>query len=334
MNKRVLLSMSRSRYVKRIFPLVALVVLALVPVFFKHFFPSSYAQVVHISILMFTNIMLGVSLWIMLKTDEFSLGQAAFIALGGYTTGILVVSYHWSPWPTFILGGVVSAFTAFLLGIILVHLASAYFLLVTWGFAEILTVIFLEFKVPFRGAAGIADIPNPEGLDVLGDTGYGYYLLCLIFMFLAVTVIWRISNSKVGMIYKAIGEQQILASSCGIYARKYKLQVFALGCFFTGIVGAILSCYYTFIEPHTYSFWVSLDILMFNMVGGMSSIVGPIIGAVILSLTSQALFAAGAYKSIVYGFIIIFLMLFLPGGIISVPGKLQKRLKILSSGRR
>jgi branched-chain amino acid transport system permease protein len=204
------------------------------------------------------------------------------------------------------------------LGLITVHLRRIFFLLVTWAFAEMLHPILTSFENPFGGAAGIVNIPPPSGISLFGEPGTGYYFITLLYAVVVTLIIWSVSLSKVGLIYKSIGQNDILTTFCGIHVRRYKLQVFALGCFLTGVGGGILASYLTAVSPETFTFFASLDIIMINLIGGMGFIMGPIIGAVILTGMNEILFAVGYYKMTVYGLMIILVIRFLPGGLISI----------------
>jgi branched-chain amino acid transport system permease protein len=131
-------------------------------------------------------------------------------------------------------------------------------------------------------------------------------------------LILRLSRSKIGLIYKSIGQNDTLTNFCGVHVRKYKLQAFVLGCFLTGIGGGIMASYFTAVSPETFTFFMSLDIIMFNLVGGMGYLAGPVIGAVVLTGVNEFLFAIGYYKMIVYGLIIILVIRLLPGGLVSI----------------
>jgi len=273
----------------------------------------------HIMTKIYLNVAFALSLWIILRAGMLSLGQAAFIAIGAYTTGILSVKYGLIPniWVSYFIGAVLASVVAFLLGLITVHLRRIFFLLVTWAFAESLHPILTSFENPFGGAVGIVDIPAPQGLAAWG--GSGFYYLALAYVALVFLVIWSLSRSKIGLIYKSIGYGELLTNFCGIYARRYKLQAFALGCFLTGIGGGILTSYLTTVSPESFTFFTSLEIIMFNLIGGMGVIAGPIVGAIALTGINELLFAVGTFKTIIYGLMIILAIRFLPGGLVSLP---------------
>ncbi len=300
-------------------------ILVFLPFMMKAIVPSAWELIAHILIKIYLNIAFGLCLWIMLQNGMLSLGQGAFIAIGAYVTGIVVAKYQFTDnlWVGYILGGGIASLTGFLLGLITVHLRRIYFLLVTWAFGEMLHPVFTSFYTPFGGASGITNIPAPQGIKIFGEPWTGYYFLALCFAFLVWLLIWSLSRSSIGLIYRSIGQNDTLAYFCGVPARRYKLQAFTIGCFLTGIGGGIVASYLTAVSPESFTFFMSLDIIMFNLIGGMGSWVGPIIGAVILTSLNEILFAIGYYKMIVYGLIIILVIRLLPGGLVSIFAMLQ-----------
>lgn len=318
---------NNSRYV--IITLALFAVLALIPPVIKLVAPTMWELAAHILFKIFLNVAFGLCLWIMLQAGELSLGQSGFIAIGAYTTGILVAKYGIidTVWLAYLLGAVSSAIIAALLGFLIVHLRRIFFLLVTWSFAEMLHPVLVSFDHPFGGAMGIINIPAPEGVGLFPESWTGYYYIALIYAFLVLWIIWRIAGSKIGLINRSVGENDTLAMFCGLYVRKYKIMVFALGCFLTGIGGGFMASYLSAISPESFTFFTSLDIIMFNLIGGMNAMAGPIVGAIILSGLNEYLFTAGYWRMVVYGLIIIVFITMLPGGIISLPRVIREKLR-------
>ena len=302
------------------------ILLVVFPFLVKALAPTMWELVAHIMVKIFLNIAFGLCLWIMLQAGMLSLGQGAFIAISAYVTGIFTAQYHLvnNVWAGYFIGALTATIFAFLLGLITVHLRRIFFLLVTWAFGEMLHPIFTSFQVPFGGASGITNIPAPREIALFPNPWTGYYFVALIFAFLVWLLIWSLSRSRIGLIYRSIGQNDILTNFCGVYVRKYKLQAFALGCFLTGIGGGITASYLTAVSPETFTFFMSLDIIMFNLIGGMGFLAGPVVGAIVLTCLNEFLFAIGYYKMIVYGLIIILVIRLLPGGLVSMPALLRK----------
>jgi branched-chain amino acid transport system permease protein len=305
------------------------ILLAFLPMLIKALAPTWWELVAHIMIKILLNIAFGLCLWIMLQAGMLSLGQGAFIAIGAYATGILTAKYQLvsSLWLSYLIGALIAAFWAILLGLITVHLRRIFFLLVTWAFGEMLHPILISFKNPFGGATGITNIPAPKEIFLFSEPWSGYYFLAMLFVILVFLMIWSVSHSKIGLIYQSIGQNDLLTNFCGVYVRKYKLQAFALGSFLTGIGGGLMASYLTAVSPETFTFFTSLDIIMFNLIGGMGYIAGPIVGAIVLTGVNEYLFALGYYKMVVYGLLIILVIRLLPGGLISMPSIIQAAIR-------
>jgi len=311
MNKKVLL----------FFIVILGILLFVFPFWVKAAVPAKWELMAHIMIKIFLNIAFGLALWIMLQAGMLSLGQGAFIAISAYVTGIVSTKYQLvgNLWLSYLIGAFFAGLFAFLLGLICVHLRRIFFLLVTWAFGEMLHPVFTSFYTPFGGASGITNIPAPQGISLFPDPWMGYYFVALLFAVVVFILILSLSRSKIGLIYKSIGQSDVLTNFCGVHVRKYKLQAFALGAFLTGIGGGLMASYLTAVSPETFTFFTSLDIIMFNLIGGMGVLAGPIVGAIVLTGINEFLFAIGYYKMIVYGLIIILVIRLLPGGLVSMP---------------
>lgn len=317
--------------------MIVVAALGVAPWVGKAIIPGWWELAAHIMIKTFMNIGFGLCLWIMLQAGELSLGQGAFISIGAYVAGILVSKYQIvsSVWLGYLLGACVSGLMALLLGSITVHLQRIFFLLVTWAFGEMMQPVLVSFQHPFGGSGGIVNIKPPEGLALFSESWTAYYYFALGFAIFVFLIIRRIGTSKLGLIYKAIGQNEVLVTFSGLHVRFYKLQVFALGCFLSGFGGGLMASYLTAISPETFTFFTSLDIIMFNLIGGMSVIAGPIVGAVFLTCLNEFLFTVGYFKMILYGLIIILIVTLLPGGIVSLPARIRKiRSNLTESSER
>ncbi len=279
---------------------------------------DDYAR--HILIMIFLNVVLAEGLWIMMQAGEESFGQSGFAAIGGYCVAILSMQYNIDPWITFIIGGVGAAAAAIILGSVISHLSGVYFVICTFAFMELIRGLIINLSSITGGAAGIPGIPSPLGLEkMFSSRSAGFYYLALGLMIITMLAIFSLTRSRLFLLFKAVNQNRALSSSVGIYVRKYKLQAFVIGCFFTGLSGAVLASYLTQIAPVNFGFLASLDIVLFCNIGGMGSVMGPLVGAVVMTYVLLSLLSLGFYKMIVYGAILIVGILFLRGGLISLP---------------
>ena len=147
------------------------------------------------------------------------------------------------------------------------------------------------------------------------------YYLVLFLMLVILLVLWRLESSRLGLIWKSIGMADNLAQSLGVDIAKHKLLAFALGCFFAGVAGAFYAAFIRFLFPPEFGFLMATNILVYNFVGGRGHFAGPIVGAVFLSLLSEP-FRGSSYETIFFSISMLLTILFLPGGLITLPAKL------------
>lgn len=303
-----------SKLVKWIFFSGAAALLLAAPLLVRDFYYRNLITLILI------NVAMAEGLWLMMQAGEESFGQSAFAAVGGYSTAILAVQHGVDPWFTFLVGGIAAALVAILLGLVISHLDGIYFVIGTFAFMELVRGLVTNFQQPFGGASGIVGVPAPAGLEtVFGDLGVGFYYLALAVMVITLLGVVAVMHSRLGLLFRAVQQNRTLSSSTGISVRKYKLQAFAIGCFFTGLAGAVFASFSTQVSPAAFGFLSSLDIVLFIYVGGVASMAGPVIGAAVMTYLSYSLMSFGYLKMIIYGAILTVSILCLRGGLVSVP---------------
>jgi len=201
------------------------------------------------------------------------------------------------------------------------RLRGVYFAMVTVAFVEVIRLI-AQLWVPLtRGMSGLSGIPKPSILGITLVTKTSQYYLALTLMLVILLVLYKLESSRLGFIWKSIGMSENLAQSLGINIAKHKLIAFALGCFFAGVAGAYYAHFIRFLFPPEFGFLMATNILVYNFVGGRGHFAGPIVGAVFLSLLSEP-FRGSPYETIFFSIAMLLTILFLPGGLITLPGKL------------
>ncbi len=140
-------------------------------------------------------------------------------------------------------------------------------------------------------------------------------------MAVVLLVLYKLEHSRMGLIWKSIGMADTLATALGVNVARYKVIAFMLGCFFAGVAGAFYAHFIRFLFPPEFSFLMATNILVYNYVGGKGSFAGPIVGAFFLSLLSEP-FRGSPYETIFFSIVMLLTILFLPGGLITLPGKL------------
>ncbi|MCX7710469.1 MAG: branched-chain amino acid ABC transporter permease [Clostridia bacterium] len=241
-------------------------------------------------------------------TGLFSLGQAGFMAVGAYTTALLTMSkatkeatFFMAPliWPlnsieipfyfALIIGGILAAFVAFLIGAPVLRLKGDYLGIATLGFAEIIRIVIVNTQTVTNGALGLKGIPNDANI------WWNFGIAAL-----TVAAIVSLINSSFGRALKAIREDEIAAESMGINLFKHKTLSFILGAFFAGIGGGLLAILQGTIAPDMFNFILTFNILLIIVLGGMGSVSGTIISAVAITLGTEYL--AVIDKPIDFGF--------------------------------
>jgi branched-chain amino acid transport system permease protein len=297
-----------------------LVALAAVPAFVH----SSY--LLHVMILIFLNVMLATSLWLLGITHLISFGQAGFMFIGAMTSALLTKDLGISFWIALPISGVLPALIAAPVGRLSLRVRGVYFFLVTLAFGEVVRGIFAYFQVPFGGWYGVRDIPPPSPRWLFTPLDkVPFYYLGLVLVVLTCWVIWRISRSWFGEVLWSIRESELLASSVGIDVQGYKLVAFIISAFVAGLAGSFYANYVGYISPLIFDFTYSVSILVFVVVGGFGALAGPITGAVVLTIIPEIFRASGKYQMLIFGLILVFSMLAMPDGIIGALHRFQLR---------
>jgi branched-chain amino acid transport system permease protein len=251
-----------------------------------------------------------------------ALGHAAFSCIGAFTSSLLALNMGLSPWIGLLIGACVAAFSGIVIGYPAVRLKGDYLALATFGLGVIVYSIAKNWVSLTRGPMGLPGIP---GFSIAGfqlSEIWSYLLLVLVFVVITIFIINRIVNSPFGRILRSIREDEIASQALGKNTIKYKLLVFIIGAFFAGIAGSLYAHYITFIDPSSFTVMESITILLMVIFGGMGSISGSIVGAVILVVFPEFLRFLGMPSSIaapmrqmIYGLLLVILMLKRPQGI-------------------
>lgn len=286
-----------------------------------------YPQVVNeyqinIMIMAFLYIMLGLGLNIVVgMAGLLDLGFVAFYAVGAYTYALLNLHYGINFWMALPLGGIFAGIFGLLLGFPILRLRGDYLAIVTLGFGEIIRVVLENWIELTHGVAGIVNIPGPTffglGLTPSQKILYLYYLMVL-FVVITIFVVNRLQDSRLGRAWLALREDEIACQAMGIDKRRTKLAAFSLGAFWAGIAGVVFAAQNRSVYPVSFSFLESAMILSIVVLGGMGSIVGVILGALILILLPEYLRELSQYRMLFFGAILVLMMIFRPQGLISV----------------
>jgi len=278
---------------------------------------------VYLFALVFINVILSASLRPSLTCGQLNIGHSAFMCIGAYTSALLAKNLG-VPFEVSLLGGaVLAAAVGLAIGYPSLRLRGVYFAMVTVAFVEAIRLIASIWVPLTRGNAGLSGVPKPTLLGTTLATRTSQYYLALFLMLVVLLVLYKLEHSRLGLIWKSIGMVDTLAQSLGVNVANYKLLAFSLGCFFAGVAGAFYAHFIRFLFPPEFGFLMATNILVYNYVGGRGHFAGPIVGAAFLSLLSEP-FRGSAYETIFFSIAMLLTILFLPGGLITLPGKLAE----------
>jgi branched-chain amino acid transport system permease protein len=275
--------------------------------------PGAYHRHVLVLAGLFVLMALGFDL-VLGYLGELSLGHAAFFGIGAYTTALLTRNFG-VPFPLdLVLAGLCTGAFGFLIGAPSLRLKGPYFAIVTFGFAEILRLIVLNWTSVTRGPMGLPDVPHPQLGPFRIDTELRYYYLILVLIALAIFVTRRLLDSTVGQAFVAIRENEELASATGIPTFRFKLIAFVTGMIFTGAAGSVYARYVHFVDPTALSFYYTVTVVSMVIVGGQGSIVGTVLGALVFTLLPEYLRVAESARLVIFGAFLMVAIVFLPEG--------------------
>ena len=243
-------------------------------------------------------------------TNYLSLATAAFFGLGAYVTAWAAGAL---PYGLAVLaGGLVAAGFAALIGAAVLHLRGAYFAVITFGLGELVRHSITYYEKAFEGTVGRIIAEPPESTTV--------YWTVLLLAALAVATALGVREHRLGLALRGIGSDEERAQTLGVNARLAKIAAFSLSAFFAGALGAAMAVRWTYIDPPTvFNPFIGFQTVLIAMVGGAQTVIGPIASAVLFSLLTEFLRLQFPYLFLVIlGFLLILLVLYLPGGIASL----------------
>lgn len=240
-------------------------------------------------------------------TGQLSLGHAAFMSIGAFTSALFTLRLGLPFSVNLLLTGLVTAAIGALIGFPILRLTGDYLAICTLGFAEIVKVAFLNLDITNK-ALGLS-VPAPK-------TTIPMPIVVWIVVVLAIVLVSFIQNSRFGRALKAIRGDEIAAEAMGINVARYKVQSFAVGTFLAGVGGGLYAHFISYINPSDFGFLKSIDILSMIVLGGLGSIPGSVIGAAVLSAAPEFLRFMAKYRMLVYGGLLVFMMIFRPNGLL------------------
>lgn len=253
---------------------------------------------------------------------QVSLGHAAFYGLGAYGSAILTQRLHWNPWLALSASAAATGLIAFLVGRPTLKLHGHYLAMATLGFGIIVKIVFNEASVLTGGPSGLPGIDKLSLGSFALDTDLRMYCLVWPLVILLVLLSRNLLNSRLGRCLRAIHDSEIAARSCAIDAGRAKVMVFVLSAVYASVAGSLLAHYVNFVNPDPFGVPFSVELVLMVIIGGASTLWGPILGAAVLTIITQALAGIGQHYPLVkdldvvlFGLLLILMLIFQPQGL-------------------
>jgi branched-chain amino acid transport system permease protein len=247
------------------------------------------------------------------------LGYISFYAIGAYAYALLSTRLGISFWIALPLGGLAATVFGIALGVITLRLRGDYLAIVTLGFIQIVHLVLNNWDQVTNGPNGILNIGRPAiGPFVFSQPIHFYYLILAI-VGLTILAVDRLNRSRIGRAWIAIREDEVAAQAMGVDTTRLKILAFALGAFWAGIAGVFFAGKFAFVSPESFTFFESVIVLSMVVLGGMGSIPGVVLGALIVVILPEVLREFAGYRMLVFGAALVLMMIFRPQGLIGNP---------------
>jgi branched-chain amino acid transport system permease protein len=251
------------------------------------------------------NVILAVSLNLINGfTGQFSIGHAGFMAIGAYASAMITL-HGGSAWAAAIAGsGVPAALAGYLVGLPSLRLRGDYLAIVTLGFGEIIRVLILNIDA-VGGARGLPGIPGWANFFWVGGA-----------VLVVILVARHLATSTHGRALFAIRDDEVAAEALGVNTTRYKVVAFVIGAFFAGVAGGLFAHYLSYLNPNSFTFLKSIEVIAMVVLGGMGSVSGSVFAAIVLTLLPELLRPVKSYRMVIYSLMLIVLMITRPQGLL------------------
>lgn len=285
----------------------------------------------HVGITIALNVAMATSMWLIWTLGLVSFAHAGFMGIGAYTSAVLFTKLGMPMWFGMWMGAAMAGAIAMAISLPLMRTRAVYFFMASWSVGEVIKRVFAYYRDFFGGWNGLFDIKPPVlSLGVVqidfADRLAFYYLVMLV-VGAVVTVIYRLNASRTGMISWSIHENELLAQHIGVNVFRHKVIIFTTACVLAGLTGALYAHYQTYINPKSFDIWKSEFALVHMIVGGLTTVGGPVVGAISLTVVDELLRATGHFRVMFFGGVLIATVLLLPGGLETVPRRLRDWLE-------
>jgi len=250
-------------------------------------------------------------------TGQFNLAHGGFMAIGAYAVGLLTTDYQWGFWTAFAAAGAICGVIGYLVGVISLRMTGHVFSIFTLCVGYIIYLLIEKWEDVTHGAVGVMGIPAPTGFGGLEfDSAKGQYYLVLVFLIVGAYIMHRIVHSLLGRSFVAVRNSEALAEALGIPLARTKRLAFVLSVIYAGLAGGLYAGVVRFLGPDLAATHHTFELVMFMLVGGIGTILGPILGSILVPWITQSLQFLQDYRMVVFGPVLILLLIFVPNGIV------------------
>jgi len=275
---------------------------------------NSYQYDVAIRIAMNAIVVIGLNLLIG-YTGQISLGHAGFLGIGAYASAILTTQFNWPPLLALLAGCVAAGLLAFAIARPVLKLKGHYLAMATLGLGIIISIVITN-ETKFTGGPDGLTVPalTLGGLELAGERAW--YMLVALLLLVVAWLALNLIDSPAGRALQAIHGSEVAAQVVGVQTTRVKVRIFVVSAVIASLVGSLSAHYIAFVTPGIAGFFHSIELVTMVVVGGMASVFGSIVGAVILTMLPQLLSTFEGWETVVFGAILMATMIFLPKGIV------------------
>ncbi|MEY4713171.1 MAG: hypothetical protein RIS88_2621 [Pseudomonadota bacterium] len=272
----------------------------------------------HVGVMIGLYIVMALSMNLMLRIGQISLMHGAFMGLGAYGSALMMMRLEWPFFAAFATASLGVMLLAWLIGLLFLRIKGVYFVLLTFAFGEIIILVFVEWTSLFGGNGGLAGVPKPSLLGYTIRSREDFYLLALALAALSYAAVRALYRSELGVVTASLEENEMLTRSLGVDSGRYRLWIFCFSALLAAMGGALYGHYLTLVTPEDYRFWLAVNLVVMNVIGGAAHPLGPVLGVLLLVPLPEFLRDAKQYQQLLYGLLLIGFLLFMPHGLYGI----------------
>jgi len=256
---------------------------------------------------------------------QISIGHAAFYAIGAYASAIAAHHFSFPFGLALVVALLFTSLIGFLLGITCLRLRGEYLAITTVAFGEIVQVILTQWEEVSGGPEGFLKIPKAQLGSFIFDTPEKYYYLILVVTVLVMLLTRNLTSSKLGRSFRGVKDDILAANILGIDTTRVKIVAFVISAAYSGLAGGLYAHYARALLPDYFNLSLSVLIFMMVMLGGMGNLYGPIVGAILLTVSFELLRALQVYQMVIYGIVVLLVTIFAPEGLMGIAKKMFRK---------